>query len=109
MSWNMKDLFSESIVDNWKEFYYFGSTIDIIGDRKVKPFKVKPSRDYILGTDGGGYYIVGETGSVEWYDTLEGVQKFFLTGLEYFGNEIIVIWEGDGEPPFIDGVIMEES
>lgn len=106
MNGDIKDLFNESIAEKWKKFY-FVSTIDIIGDVKVQPSR--KYRDYILGTDGGGYYIVGETGSVDWYDTLEGVQKFFLTGLEYFGNEIIVIWEGDGEPPFIDGVIMEES
>lgn len=115
----MKDSFNESIVEKWKEriaekwkeFYFSplptsfrGSVIDIIGD-----IKVQSSRNYILGTDGEGYYIVVEAGPVEWYDTLEGVQKFFLTELSYFGNEIIVIWEGDGDPPFIDGVTLEDG
>lgn len=64
--------------------------------------------NFILGQDGDGYYISDDKKFMEWYDTLEGVQKFFKTKAVN-GAKIIVVWEGDGEPPHIDGVTVDEG
>ena len=70
--------------------------------------KVNYETNFVLGQDGDGYYISDDKKFMEWYDTLEGVQKFFKTKAVN-GAKIIVVWEGDGEPPHIDGVTVDEG
>lgn len=64
--------------------------------------------NFVLGQDEDGYYISDDKKSMEWYDTLDGVRKFFKAKAVN-GDEITVLWEGDGEPPYIDGVTMDEG
>ena len=90
MNRDMTDLFNESIVEKWKEFYYSsipisygGRTIDVVGD-----IKVQPSRDYILGTDGEGYYIVVRYMGTDYdFDSDDGAAKFLLANKVIIGDE----------------------